>query len=182
MSRPCFAWFLPCVYSAKNVDAGGSSSPAKNDSKAARFEKVLEESEQDLEEETQTKIVGHGSGDHNETMQAAGAQLAKNSVEPHSDATPWIVKEKPSDPTKPQDGRVVGLVGQVGSLHRQGEAGPQRNEAKGEGGSLFFEARSTPRWGTSSPVKAGTVPNSKESGALSQAAPDLAVQVASCAP
>ena len=154
MPRPCFAWFLPCIHSARNVDTDDStlSHSAKNDSKVARFEKILEETELDVGNEASKESVDQFSKD------PTSRNRNNSSTSAQSESTPWIVKEKPVDASKPQDNGVVGLVGQVGSLHRQNENGSYHVDEISKGGGLFFEARSTPRWGHSSPVKADEVP------------------------
>jgi hypothetical protein len=148
----CFAWIFPCVHSARNVDTDGTtiSSTAKNDGKAAQFEKNLEKTGQDTE--TNTSDMGAGKGSEN----CAGSQQSNDSSgqELRQEKTPWIVKEAASDRGKQQSGAAISLVGQVGSLHRQEESSPHCGDEDDSHGKMFFEARSTPRWGQqSSPAK-----------------------------
>ena len=158
----CFAWFLPCVYSARNVDTDGTTTSAlpatKNDGKAAQFEKNLEKTGQDTE--IDTNGVGAGKASENR----AGYKQSNDSSSPElrQERTPWIVKESAPDRGKQQSGAVVGLVGQVGSLHRQEETSSHSGSEDEAQGKLFFEARSTPRWGQqSSPAKPGGNPENK---------------------
>jgi hypothetical protein len=144
------AWFLPCINSARNVDTDGDSlsPPAKHDAKAARFEKILEESELEEEKELPNEVLGEDGSHKNSSYNA------------RSESTPWIVKEKTTDGPKQQDNGVVGLVGQVGSLHRQNESAAHPKDDAGKNGALVFEARSTPRWGHS-PGKADEAPDAE---------------------
>jgi hypothetical protein len=160
----CFAWFLPCVYSARNVDADGttiSASPAKNDGKAAQFEKNLEKAGQEPERDTNDVSTGKGCENR------AGFKQSNDSSGPElrQERTPWMVKEAASDRGK-QQGGAVSVVGQVGSLHRQEENSPHSGSEDEAQGKMFFEARSTPRWGQqSSPAKPSGKPENNSAAA-----------------
>jgi hypothetical protein len=149
----CFAWFLPCVYSARNVDTDGttiSASPAKNDKKAAQFEKNLEKLGQGTDIDTNGVDAEKGSEN------LVGLKQSNDSSVPElrQETAPWIVKEAASDRGNQQNGAAISLVGQVGSLHRQEDNSPHSGNEDEAQGKLFFEARATPRWGQqASPAK-----------------------------